>query len=1150
MINLKNQKHRLSKVIRPLVQAKITSRKDETTKTKKRRKKKERANKLRGKEVSVSSSVGPGQIIYGRFRVGGLVSFIETNGNSYAYVAVGTGNSKIAAQAKTPGILGNNYQLEITVSGTHAATSVVGLLDAGVTRFIVRLRSSGGTPLATASEVAAALRADAFSGPRINANIADGDGTGVVAAIAPTPFIEGGGTWLFHVHTIACHEIDAIENLYLDNRQVIFGATPDSRWGTGIWSGRVFMSYNFGTDGQTALPDLVAQRPGVWTESHLQAGNAHALLITVWDQNVFGEGSFPEAQFLVRGKKVYDPRLGYNVWSQNAALIIADYLSNSKYGLGVSYSDIDTTTLTSAADTCDETVSSEARYTINGVFDTDQSADEVLSEMSAAIGGGDIVFQGGKWYIYPAKFRTPTKTYTEADLRSAIQVNTSVSRSELFNSVRGQFIDAANAYAQTDYPPVKNSTWITDDGQAVFEDLNLTLVISHKTAQRIAKIELERVRQGITINFQMHLGGLELQVADVIQITNTMLGWSAKQFEVRDLSLDFNEQGVPVVSVSAKETAARIFDWANGEETTFDPAPNTNLPTATDSEAPQGVILTSGTNELYFRYDGTVFSRLKVSWNATNSIYVREGGQFEIQFKLSSASAWSQSFLVNGDQTFHYILDVADSLAHDVRIRSINSLGYKSEWVTTTGHIVVGKTAPPSNVTGFTAQVSDGGILFSWNAISDIDKREYEIRIGSTWASGTRLVNLRSDGTSYPYRFFTPGSYVFKIKAIDTSGNYSAVEASQALTLAGPGAVLGLTGKALNSQVLIDWEEPAPSTFSVQQYEVRRGSTFEGAVLLGNTFGSFFTYLETESASYVYWVTPIDIGGNRGTQTSITIKVQAPSNLYVGASSDPIVAGTNVQNTFCIIGGSAAAPSEASGTLFFPVGKQVRGGGPMPKPEAWVHDTAVWAAWMTANSYTTFQDAVTALVAAPLSPNPYWPGVVEYKVDYGSVQPNAFIQWSFNAGQYNNGTGAVVVVPTISTSPDDVTYTPYVGALQVFTGGFRYVKYKLNFQAENNNCIVKITNSLAKLILQTEDESGVKACLAADAGGTTVTLTKSFLSINKILLTAKGTVFTSPVYDFNHSTVNPTTFKILLFDATGARMNGDAGWEVTGPINP
>jgi predicted phage tail protein len=418
----------------------------------------------------------------------------------------------------------------------------------------------------------------------------------------------------------------------------------------------------------------------------------------------FSQG-LPDISFLMKGNMVYDPRTATQAYSANAALIIADYLQDAKIGLGVNWSDIDQDALIEAADICDELVSlagggTEARYEIHGAFDTDMSPSEVLEEMAEAI-AGDIVYQGGKWRIIPGKWRAPTVTLDENDLRSAVKIQVGTSRKDLFNCVRGTFVSRDHNYSEIDFPVIKVASYITDDGKEIYEDLQMNFVTGSTQCQRIAKIRVAQARQGIVVNVKVSLKGLLLQVGDTVNLTLAKYGWSSKIFEVRDFRISEDVQTGLTVDLSLRETAEAIYTWTTGDELEIDPAPNTSLPDPSEVADITGLTLTSGTTELYIRSDGTVFSRLKAAWTESTDVHVLSGGRYELQYKRTSASDWSSLTAVLTGTTFLHILDVQDGISYDVRVRAVNSLGAISDWATVSGHTVIGKTEPPSNVTGF-----------------------------------------------------------------------------------------------------------------------------------------------------------------------------------------------------------------------------------------------------------------------------------------------------------------------------------------------------------------------------------------------------------------------------------------------------------------
>ena len=111
---------------------------------------------------------------------------------------------------------------------------------------------------------------------------------------------------------------------------------------------------------------------------------------------MFASG-IPQLNFLVKGKKVYDPRDGSQAvdssatwtYSDNPALIVADFI-RSDFGLSVPSGNIDWTVVSSSANTCDQTVtladgSTEKRYTCNGMIDTGTPVQNNLDALSLQV---------------------------------------------------------------------------------------------------------------------------------------------------------------------------------------------------------------------------------------------------------------------------------------------------------------------------------------------------------------------------------------------------------------------------------------------------------------------------------------------------------------------------------------------------------------------------------------------------------------------------------------------------------------------------------------------------------------------------------------------------------------------------------------------
>ncbi|MCH8991942.1 MAG: hypothetical protein IIA44_09380, partial [Acidobacteria bacterium] len=181
---------------------------------------------------------------------------------------------------------------------------------------------------------------------------------------------------------------------------------------------------------------------------------------------------------------------------------------------------------------------------------------------------------------------------------------------------------------------------------------------------------------------------------------------------------------------------------------------------------------------------------IKASWTAPADEFVTSGGKIEVQFKKSADSVWDKLNLIDGAETFVHILEVEDGVAYDVRARSINTLGVKSDttdpWAATVAaHVVVGKTAVPADVASLAAQQNGNVVTFKWPQVADVDLAGYEIRYMAApfvWDDAIVLTAV-TRGTLITNAGLPPGTWTVGIKAKDTSGNFSANAATANITV-------------------------------------------------------------------------------------------------------------------------------------------------------------------------------------------------------------------------------------------------------------------------------------------------------------------------------------------------------------------------------
>ncbi len=314
----------------------------------------------------------------------------------------------------------------------------------------------------------------------------------------------------------------------------------------------------------------------------------------------------------------------------------------------------------------------EPRHTARGVVKLDEEPQEIIGAINAAM-AGIVPYVGGTFHVLAGAWRPPTVTLDEGDLRQGdFEVLTTVSRREAFNAVKGVYTAPHNKWQPADYPAVTNGTYQAEDGEQVWHELDLAYVTSPTTAQRLARIEVERGRQEITVpKMRCKLAAYTVQVGDVINLTNSRFGWSAKPFEVVESTLAFEEDpsGNPLLGVdlALRETAAAVWDWAAGQETTTDPAPNTNLPDPTP---------TPPTNIRVTENPFTIEAAVTVSWDPPGNAFVTE---YQVEYRRTSDNTWTVAGRT--DATSFEIGRLAPDW-YLFRTASLNDLGALSGYLT------------------------------------------------------------------------------------------------------------------------------------------------------------------------------------------------------------------------------------------------------------------------------------------------------------------------------------------------------------------------------------------------------------------------------------------------------------------------------------
>jgi hypothetical protein len=398
---------------------------------------------------------------------------------------------------------------------------------------------------------------------------------------------------LIMILLIATQESDAIEGMFISGKRIqlvpnagqssLFLATDlipdynDSEGGRKFWNDgdpHFGVALYTGAPGQTVDPRANDKAPSNgWPSTCRMTGHTYARVELHYHPSVWQ--GLPDITFLVRGKKVYDPRTGQSAWSQNPALCIADFLKHkfaSPHGIVA-----DTDALIAAANACDAPVALAAggtkpRYQLNGVVSADQLPKSVLEGMLASM-AGTLVINGRTAKLYAGEPRSAVRVLDESAFDREIEVRPRRPRRELVNTVTVWVTDEANNYQRRELPPLSAGVDVMEDGGELRASLDLPWVTNVVQASMLQKLALGQARNQISMTVTMTHRHRDLEPGDIVAVTLPRYGLTYQNMLIRDVK--FGSDGKPVAVLEQYDPA--IFAWSTADEVAMIGTDNGNV---------------------------------------------------------------------------------------------------------------------------------------------------------------------------------------------------------------------------------------------------------------------------------------------------------------------------------------------------------------------------------------------------------------------------------------------------------------------------------------------------------------------------------------------------------------------------------------------
>lgn len=398
------------------------------------------------------------------------------------------------------------------------------------------------------------------------------------------------------VIALADHECDALEQIIV-NGQVVNLGTFDATLGNPIttslnpitfatsydYTNYLWVMFYSGAAGQTVDAHLHSVLGAQWPTTSVGQNVCYVRVTVVWNPALFG--GIPQLQFVLRGAKLYDPRLDSTVggsgsqvwgttstytWTDNTAVIAYNicrgiYVGGSLfYGASATADEVPFAPSVAAMNACDEAVSlkaggTENRYRSGGQVAVNSDAQSFLVSLTTTM-AGYVGTGGGSICLIAGVAQTPVVSFTDDDImaREPYDNAPKFGFDSLKNAVSATFVDPTQNWTRNTVPTRTSSSDITEDGGIQLNDnYSFDMIYSNTQAQRVMEIIRQRNRRQITQTVTLRPSALAIERGDWVQWTSVQWAYSTKSFFALGVQIKPNLD----IVLNLVEIDSTIFDW-------------------------------------------------------------------------------------------------------------------------------------------------------------------------------------------------------------------------------------------------------------------------------------------------------------------------------------------------------------------------------------------------------------------------------------------------------------------------------------------------------------------------------------------------------------------------------------------------------------
>lgn len=261
-----------------------------------------------------------------------------------------------------------------------------------------------------------------------------------------------------------------------------------------------------------------------------------------------------------------------------------DYMTNELYGAAMATDIVNASSATALNSYSDGLIPytengisyTQPRYRINGVVDTGQSCLNNINAMMIACDSWNQYNAAlGQWSVVINKAETTAYAFNDSNIIGEIRVSAFDITSSI-NQIEAEFPSKQNR-DQSDFVYYETPSGLLYPNEPVNkQSIQLSMVNDSVQAQYLASRILEQAREDLIVTISTAYTGIQVDAGDVISITNSSYGWTAKLFRVIKVSEISLPDGNLGATFELNEYNAQVYD--DRDITKYVPAPNTDLP--------------------------------------------------------------------------------------------------------------------------------------------------------------------------------------------------------------------------------------------------------------------------------------------------------------------------------------------------------------------------------------------------------------------------------------------------------------------------------------------------------------------------------------------------------------------------------------------